>query len=69
MTVIQKDNEFYHDEHDCTVKISNDNTKHLKVITITLRVDLTQGKSLEDVIDTVNGAFNKANGNGEVKED
>jgi hypothetical protein len=63
MAVVEKDNEIYHDEHDCTVKITNDNTKHQKAVTVTLRVDLLKdgGRTLNEVVDQVNEAFNRAN--------
>jgi len=64
LTVIEKENEIYHDEHDCTVKISNDNTKHQKTISVTLRYDFGK-KSLKDVVDLVNEAYNHANTGGE----
>jgi hypothetical protein len=38
--ILEQDGVIYHDEHDIQVKISNDNTKHLKVVTVTLRKDL-----------------------------
>ncbi len=37
--IIEKEGKFYHDEHDISVKISNDNTKGEKRATITLRSD------------------------------
>lgn len=37
--IIEKDGQIFHDEHDISVKVSNDNTKHIKVCTITLRSD------------------------------
>lgn len=39
MTVLEKEGKIYHDEHDITVKVSNDNTKHLKIVSVTLRSD------------------------------
>ena len=39
MTVVEKEGVIYHDEHGITVKISNDNTKHIKVCTVTVRSD------------------------------
>ena len=68
MTVLERDSQIYHDEHDCTVKITNDNTKHLKVVSVTLRVDLTKGKSLNEVVEMVNEAFDHAYENEEAKE-
>ena len=37
--IIEKDGIFYHDEHDVTIKISNDNTKFVKQVTVTIRSD------------------------------
>ena len=37
--ILDKDGKIYHDEHDITVKVSNDNTKHLKVCSIVIRSD------------------------------
>lgn len=37
--ILEKDGAVYHDEHNCTVKISNDNTKHLKTVTVIIRSD------------------------------
>ncbi len=37
--IVEKEGQIFHDEHDITVKISNDNTKHIKVVTVTLRQD------------------------------
>ena len=37
--IVEKDGKVYHDEHDISVKISNDNTKGEKRATITLRSD------------------------------
>jgi hypothetical protein len=62
MTVIEKDNEIYHDEHDCTIKMSNDNTKHLRVVSVTLRCDLTGTTTLKDAVKFVDEAFKEAVG-------
>ena len=62
MTVIEKGEEIYHDEHDCTVKISNDNTKHIKVATVTLRVDFVNGLTVEDAVKTCDKAYKEAVG-------
>jgi len=35
----EKDGKIFHDEHDITVKVSNDNTKHEKTVSITIRTD------------------------------
>ena len=37
--IAEKDGKFIHDEHDVTIKISNDNTKFVKQVTITVRSD------------------------------
>ena len=37
--ILEKDGKIYHDEHDITVKVSNDNTKHEKTVSITIRSD------------------------------
>jgi len=37
--IIEQDGKIYHDEHDISVKISNDNTKGEKRATVTLRSD------------------------------
>mgnify|MGYP000471536189 CR=1 FL=1 len=39
MTIIEKEGKIYHDEHDVEVQISNDKTKHLKVIKVKIRSD------------------------------
>ena len=37
--IVEKDGKIFHDEHDISVKISNDNTKGEKRATVTLRSD------------------------------
>ena len=37
--IVEIQGKVYHDEHDITVKISNDNTKHIKVCSVTVRSD------------------------------
>jgi len=37
--ILEKDGKVFHDEHDITVKVSNDNTKHEKTVSITIRSD------------------------------
>ena len=37
--IFEKEGKIYHDEHDIEIQISNDNTKHLKVVKIKLRSD------------------------------
>ena len=37
--IVEKDGKVFHDEHDISVKISNDNTKGEKRATVTLRSD------------------------------
>lgn len=41
----------YHDEHDITVKISNENTKHIKVCSVTVRSDGDWSKALEKALE------------------
>ena len=36
---IELNGKVYHDEHDVTIKISNDNTKFVKQVTVTIRSD------------------------------
>ena len=37
--ILEKDGKIFHDEHDITVKVSNDNTKHDKTVSVTIRSD------------------------------
>ena len=37
--IVQVGTKIYHDEHDITVKISNDNTKHVKICSVVVRSD------------------------------
>lgn len=46
--IVEKDGKIYHDEHDITVKISNDNTKHIKVVSVTLRSDGNENDVLKE---------------------
>jgi hypothetical protein len=57
MTVVEKGDVIYHDEHDCTVKISNDNTKHIKTVTVTLRVDFVNGMTVDDAVKKADKAY------------
>ncbi len=37
--IVQVGTKIYHDEHDITVKISNDNTKHVKICSVVVKSD------------------------------
>lgn len=45
--IVVKDGSIYHDEHNCTVKVSNDNTKHLKTVTVILRTDASPDEAMK----------------------
>ena len=51
--ILEKDGKIFHDEHDITVKVSNDNTKHEKTVSVTIRSD----GDVKDVMKVANDLF------------
>ncbi len=48
--ILEQGGRIYHDEHDIEVLISNDNTKHIKVVKVKLRGDIANMEGAKEFL-------------------
>jgi hypothetical protein len=57
--IVEREGTIYHDEHNYDIKISNDNTKGERRVSIHVRMDCCA----DEAVDLANKLFDKAMGN------